>query len=220
MMQCSSCQSENDVDAKYCAACGQVLRLVCLHCGTESNGKFCGQCGKPLQNPVATGQTGSKENHENLGEKLRRVGSYAKLVCEGSKPGCIFTAPMTLANSFSIPAAFQGATLARGEDFEIFKGVESAGSLYQVLYDHNKLGFVIVLDGCDALLHTEAAINILQGVLRPEDASAAFSAPKMPQDRDGDTIPAKFEMVARVIFVSKSPLDELPVVLKSRVLEP
>ncbi|HNE23868.1 MAG TPA: hypothetical protein PLG78_11910 [Leptospiraceae bacterium] len=127
---------------------------------------------------------------------------------------------MTIANSFSISEAFQGATLARGEDFEIFKGVASAGSLYQVLYDHNRPGFLIVLEGCDALLKNEAAINILQGVLKPEDAVAAFSAPKMPQDRDGDTIPAKFEMVAGVIFVSQSSLDELPVVLKSRVLEP
>ena len=219
-MQCSNCQSENDADAKYCAACGQVLKFVCLHCGTESSGKFCGKCGKPLPNAVATGQTGSKENHENAGEKLRQVGTYAKLVCEGSKPGCIFAAPMTIANSFSISEAFQGATLARGEDFEIFKGVASAGSLYQVLYDHNRPGFLIVLEGCDALLKNEAAINILQGVLKPEDAVAAFSAPKMPQDRDGDTIPAKFEMVAGVIFVSQSSLDELPVVLKSRVLEP
>src|SRR4030088_386090 len=48
---CPSCAAENPEGKRFCGDCGQVLALVCPHCGAADNpeGKrFCGDCGGDL----------------------------------------------------------------------------------------------------------------------------------------------------------------------------
>lgn len=49
---CRKCQTPNDVDARFCKECGDVLPRpkTCIHCRTknDADAKFCDNCGKRL----------------------------------------------------------------------------------------------------------------------------------------------------------------------------
>jgi len=49
-MRCLKCAAENREGRKFCAQCGQALKLVCSSCGApnEPGEKFCGDCGAAL----------------------------------------------------------------------------------------------------------------------------------------------------------------------------
>ena len=53
-MHCSNCGFDNPDGMKFCGECGKALQNLCTQCGFEnpSRFKFCGACGTPL-----TGQT-------------------------------------------------------------------------------------------------------------------------------------------------------------------
>lgn len=49
--RCSACDSENDADAKFCAACGEPMRAIaCGSCGhpAKTGARFCDECGSSL----------------------------------------------------------------------------------------------------------------------------------------------------------------------------
>ncbi|MCZ6785477.1 MAG: AAA family ATPase [Proteobacteria bacterium] len=48
-MICTSCQSENPPDARFCMACGRELGRACASCGSAlpSEARFCLRCGEP-----------------------------------------------------------------------------------------------------------------------------------------------------------------------------
>jgi class 3 adenylate cyclase len=49
-MRCTACGTENREGRRFCAQCGQPLKLVCPGCGAgnEPGEKFCGDCGAAL----------------------------------------------------------------------------------------------------------------------------------------------------------------------------
>ena len=49
LLQCT-CGTDNPVEAKFCAECGQPLQRSCPACRVEvpADAKFCGECGTPL----------------------------------------------------------------------------------------------------------------------------------------------------------------------------
>jgi len=54
-MRCSSCQTENRDEVRFCEECGAPFARSCPRCGTEvqPGTKFCGQCGTQLLEPPA-----------------------------------------------------------------------------------------------------------------------------------------------------------------------
>ena len=60
-MHCSTCGTENPVDAKFCNGCGASLVRLCAACGTSNSpgARFCSECGAALADgadapPLAT----------------------------------------------------------------------------------------------------------------------------------------------------------------------
>ncbi len=45
-MQCSRCQQDNTIHARFCLGCGALLALVCGACGAElpQEARFCLEC--------------------------------------------------------------------------------------------------------------------------------------------------------------------------------
>jgi len=73
-MQCSRCQHENNVTAKFCEECGVKLVRACSACGHEVSpqAKFCPECGMPLtEQPVE--RRARNKAHETLSVKRRRA---------------------------------------------------------------------------------------------------------------------------------------------------
>ena len=54
MMNCSGCGNDNREGRKFCAHCGQPLKLACPSCSApnEPVEKFCGECGAALSQPA------------------------------------------------------------------------------------------------------------------------------------------------------------------------
>ena len=54
-MKCPKCQFENRDGIKFCERCGFKMELVCPACGAKipPDRQFCGECGHPLEEPVA-----------------------------------------------------------------------------------------------------------------------------------------------------------------------
>jgi hypothetical protein len=54
LMRCSSCGNDNREGRKFCAQCGQPLKLVCPSCdaSNEPGEAFCGDCGAALAQPA------------------------------------------------------------------------------------------------------------------------------------------------------------------------
>lgn len=52
---CGSCGAENQVDARFCEACGSPLVRICAACGVAASttARFCRGCGAPLDDPVS-----------------------------------------------------------------------------------------------------------------------------------------------------------------------
>ena len=50
-MICSQCQTENEVNRKFCMECGARLATGCPNCGAQNSdaAKFCGECGTALE---------------------------------------------------------------------------------------------------------------------------------------------------------------------------
>jgi len=55
-MRCSSCQTENRNEVRFCEECGAPFARSCPRCGTEvqPGTRFCGECGTQLlERPAA-----------------------------------------------------------------------------------------------------------------------------------------------------------------------
>ena len=52
-MRCTSCQSENPPENRFCEQCGARLEARCPQCGitVRPGGRFCGACGHRLSGP-------------------------------------------------------------------------------------------------------------------------------------------------------------------------
>src|SRR5712692_4971279 len=52
-MRCTSCQSDNPPENRFCEQCGARLEARCPQCGTpvRPGGRFCGACGQRLSAP-------------------------------------------------------------------------------------------------------------------------------------------------------------------------
>jgi class 3 adenylate cyclase/predicted ATPase len=55
-VKCPGCKAEVPSGKRYCIKCGAVLPLICSNCGSFNapDARFCGDCGKPLESPLAT----------------------------------------------------------------------------------------------------------------------------------------------------------------------
>lgn len=121
-------------------------------------------------------------------------------------------------NSFSIQKVLSDA----GADYEVFKGhIASAVNLYQLLYEHNQPGKIVVLDDNDEILSDAAAVNILKGALESGEGAReiSYKSQRMPKDEDGERLPTKFEYVGKMFFISNKYLRDLPGPLKSRAFK-
>ena len=60
-MRCTKCGNDNREGRKFCAQCGQALKLACPSCGApnELGERFCGDCGAALvlQAQASAGQS-------------------------------------------------------------------------------------------------------------------------------------------------------------------
>ena len=51
LVDCPTCHTQNDRDAKFCDNCGEALARGCASCGkvNDADAKFCDGCGKSLR---------------------------------------------------------------------------------------------------------------------------------------------------------------------------
>lgn len=55
-MRCTSCETDNTADSRFCIACGAALGQLCLSCNhlNAATARFCTQCGTAVQrSPMA-----------------------------------------------------------------------------------------------------------------------------------------------------------------------
>jgi len=71
-MRCSKCGSDNREGRRFCAQCGQPLKLACSACGAqnEPDERFCGDCGATLAGHAASAATTSPQTASS-GPKIR-----------------------------------------------------------------------------------------------------------------------------------------------------
>jgi class 3 adenylate cyclase len=77
-MRCTACGTDNREGRKFCAQCGQPLKLVCSACGAgnELGERFCGDCG------VALGETHPSNLHASTSAEARASGHLTVLFCD------------------------------------------------------------------------------------------------------------------------------------------
>ena len=68
-MRCPKCESDNREGRKFCAQCGQALKLACPSCGApnEPGERFRGDCGAALPQPAATARSTEPEATSTIG---------------------------------------------------------------------------------------------------------------------------------------------------------
>jgi len=71
-MLCAKCGTDNREGRRFCAQCGQPLKLACSACGAqnEPGERFCGDCGAALAGPPASTATTSPQTASS-GPKVR-----------------------------------------------------------------------------------------------------------------------------------------------------
>jgi hypothetical protein len=66
-MHCSGCGNDNREGRKFCAHCGQPLKLACTSCGApnEPEERFCGDCGASLADQAQAAAVQSRRAASN-----------------------------------------------------------------------------------------------------------------------------------------------------------
>src|SRR5271155_2463018 len=89
-MRCSSCQSDNPQEMKFCGNCGSPLKARCPKCAFENppQFKFCGECATPLG--AASGDSNKRAAAGALphsGERMRtdQITMQAREASEGER---------------------------------------------------------------------------------------------------------------------------------------
>jgi predicted amidophosphoribosyltransferase len=69
-MRCTSCKKDNREGRKFCAQCGQPLKLGCPVCGAHSEPaeRFCGDCGAALGGHIQPGVDQSPKAESKVSE--------------------------------------------------------------------------------------------------------------------------------------------------------
>lgn len=82
-MNCSACDHDNPIDARFCSACGVPLRLRCDDCGRENDGdaQFCNGCGTPVGDASASRGTPRDYTPRHLADRILKQRS----VLEGER---------------------------------------------------------------------------------------------------------------------------------------
>ena len=109
-----------------------------------------------------------------------------------------------------------------GADYKFYKGsIVSAVNLYQVLFENNQEGKIVVLDDCDDILKDKAGVNVLKAALDTgeETRTISYMSQRMPRGEDGERLPTEFDYVGKVIFISNEYLKDMPGPLKSRAFK-
>src|ERR1700730_15983259 len=77
-MRCTGCGTDNREGRKFCAQCGQPLKLVCPACGThnEPGERFCGDCGAALAGHV----------HPGVGQLLKASSTAPEIRVTAAQP--------------------------------------------------------------------------------------------------------------------------------------
>lgn len=60
-MRCTSCETDNTTDSRFCIACGAALGQLCLSCNhlNAATARFCTQCGTAVQRSPLAGSAGA-----------------------------------------------------------------------------------------------------------------------------------------------------------------
>lgn len=145
---------------------------------------------------------------DNLEQLTRMVG-------KGIQPSLMVTGLPGTGKTHLVKETLRSMGLRESHEFVHFKGRATAAGLVITLYENSDK--LILLDDCDSVFKDDDAVNILKAALDSYDVrKISYISSKPLRDEFGNPIPAHFEFIGRIIFISNISQHKLDPAIRSR----